>query len=213
MRKVQKPVLEQRTCSVCGEVKSLSLFYAKSSTTYRSDCKECTKQRCLQYRQKHRSLLASKQRKYYANHAEQQRQSAKVRKQKYGAKQRRKWYISSRENIKKDPKRRAVESLRSRLYNAIIKQSYKSFTTEKFLGASTEKVTKYLESKFLPGMSWNNYGKKGWHIDHIIPCVAFDLTNLEEQLKCFHYTNLQPLWWSDNLKKIRTDLKQRKEKQ
>jgi hypothetical protein len=48
-------------------------------------------------------------------------------------------------------------------------------------------------------MSWNNYGIKGWHIDHIKPCSSFDLSDLEQQKKCFHYTNLQPLWWYDNL--------------
>ena len=50
-------------------------------------------------------------------------------------------------------------------------------------------------------MTWKNHGLKGWHIDHIIPCAAFDLTKEEEQKKCFHYSNLQPLWWIDNLKK------------
>jgi hypothetical protein len=60
---------------------------------------------------------------------------------------------------------------------------------------------KYLETKFHDGMNWNNYGKRGWHIDHIKPCAAFNLTNVTEQRACFHYTNLQPLWWYDNLKK------------
>ncbi len=43
-------------------------------------------------------------------------------------------------------------------------------------------------------MNWENYGKFGWHIDHIIPCDSFDLTKEEEQRRCFHYSNLQPLW-------------------
>ena len=53
--------------------------------------------------------------------------------------------------------------------------------------------------KFVSGMSWENYGK--WHIDHIKPCASFNLLEEDEQKKCFHYTNLQPLWAKDNLKK------------
>ena len=48
-------------------------------------------------------------------------------------------------------------------------------------------------------MSWENHGT--WHIDHRVPCAKFDLTKKEEQEKCFHYTNLQPLWAKDNLSK------------
>lgn len=50
-------------------------------------------------------------------------------------------------------------------------------------------------------MSWENYGIRGWHIDHIKPCASFDLSIIEEQKECFHYTNLQPLWWHENLAK------------
>ena len=62
-----------------------------------------------------------------------------------------------------------------------------------------ESYKKYLEAKFQNGMDWTNYGE--WHIDHIIPCAKFNLTNPEEQKKCFHYTNTQPLWAKDNLSK------------
>lgn len=67
------------------------------------------------------------------------------------------------------------------------------------LGADIETCRKYLESKFQPGMSWANHGYYGWHIDHEIPLDSFDLTKKEEQLRAFHYTNLQPMWWRENL--------------
>jgi hypothetical protein len=47
-------------------------------------------------------------------------------------------------------------------------------------------------------MSWENYGRKGWHIDHIRPLSSFDLTDAEQRRIAFHHTNLQPLWASDN---------------
>jgi len=62
----------------------------------------------------------------------------------------------------------------------------------KLVGCTIEFIKGYLEAQFEPNMSWDNYGE--WHIDHILPCASFDLTLPEEQQKCFHYTNLQPLW-------------------
>ena len=49
------------------------------------------------------------------------------------------------------------------------------------------------------GMTWDNYGE--WHIDHIKPCSSFNMLIEEERKRCFHYTNLQPLWAIDNIKK------------
>ena len=51
------------------------------------------------------------------------------------------------------------------------------------------------------GLTWENHGFRGWHIDHIKPRVLFDLSKKDEQMKCFHYTNLQPLWWKNNISK------------
>ena len=66
---------------------------------------------------------------------------------------------------------------------------------------SVEKLKQHLESQFKEGMTWTNYGKNGWVIDHIQPCVSFDLSKLSGQKKAFHYTNLQPLWEKVNLHK------------
>ena len=71
-----------------------------------------------------------------------------------------------------------------------------------YVGCTSEKLRKHLEEQFENGMTWENIGK--WHIDHIKPCAKFDLNLEEEKHKCFHYTNLQPLWAVDNLKKSDT---------
>lgn len=75
----------------------------------------------------------------------------------------------------------------------------KASSTVKLIGCSIAELKKHLESKFTEGMTWENYGQ--WHVDHIKPCALFDLTLACEQEKCFNYTNLQPLWALDNLRK------------
>lgn len=69
------------------------------------------------------------------------------------------------------------------------------------VGCSSQELKKHIESLWEPGMNWDNHGLFGWHIDHKIPCSSFDLTKEAEQIKCFHYTNLQPMWAADNIKK------------
>jgi len=91
--------------------------------------------------------------------------------------------------------------LRGRLLAAISNRGIRLSKTKDLLGCSVEFLKQHLESKFTDGMNWGNRGNKGWHIDHIIPCDAFDLTKLEEQRKCFHYTNLQPLFKTTEIAK------------
>ena len=88
---------------------------------------------------------------------------------------------------------------------ARIKQAIKHSKNEKcassieLLGCSINQVRKHLEAQFQAGMTWDNHGD--WHIDHIKPCAAFDLADERQQRECFHYSNLQPLWAQDNLRK------------
>ena len=86
---------------------------------------------------------------------------------------------------------------------ATLKGHYKSESTIKLLGCSIEEFKTHLESQFDkdPRLNWETYGPKGWHIDHIIPCASFDLSDPEQQKICFHYTNMQPLWWDLNIAK------------
>lgn len=95
---------------------------------------------------------------------------------------------------------RIRRNLRSRL-NRALRGLYKSGSAIRDLGCSIVEFKQHLESKFSPGMSWDNYGMYGWHIDHIIPLVKFNLRDPFELQKAIHYNNLQPLWAVDNLKK------------
>ena len=95
---------------------------------------------------------------------------------------------------------RLAVNLRRRIYVAI-KGICKSKHTIELLGCTINEFKIYLESKFENNMDWNNYGYYGWHIDHIKPCAIFDLTDNLQQEKCFHYTNMQPLWKKDNFQK------------
>lgn len=90
--------------------------------------------------------------------------------------------------------------LRARFHGFLkLKNLKKQISVIKLVGCSGEQLQKYLEFKFKNGMTWENYGKFGWHIDHIIPLSS--TTNQEDMERLCHYTNLQPLWWYENISK------------
>ena len=127
-----------------------------------------------EYRMTHKEIIKKYQKKYY---------------KKY-------WKL----RIKHDMNFKMVRNLRTRIWHALRGEN-KSQSTMKLLGCSIEYLKVYLEKQFKKGMSWLNNNKTGWHIDHIKPCASFDLSKKSEQRKCFHYTNLQPLWAKENKRK------------
>ena len=96
--------------------------------------------------------------------------------------------------------RRLRSALRSRVYHAA-KGLCTAGSAVEDLGCSVAFLRKRLEDLFQDGMSWSNWSPEGWHIDHIRPLAMFDLTNREQFLEACHYTNLQPMWATDNIKK------------
>jgi len=152
------------------------------------------------------------QRKYYLSHREEilkrcklYRDSHKLKRnsdariyRKTHKENRDKVNLRRRINYAKNINCKMANNLRSRLHMAL-KGNSKLETTMRLVGCSIELLKSYLETKFVLGMSWDNYGK--WEIDHIIPCSRFNLSILEEQFRCFHYSNLQPLWAAENRRK------------
>lgn len=107
-----------------------------------------------------------------------------------------------------DTKMRLARSIRNRVADALINQrAPKKWSAKDNVGCSIEELRSYLEAKFYPNpktgelMSWENWSKEGWHIDHVKPLARFDLTDRQQFLQACHYTNLQPLWAWQNLQK------------
>lgn len=109
-------------------------------------------------------------------------------------------FEKKKERYKNDSSFRLKYSISNRI-RKVLNSNSKSAKTLDLLGCSVEELKTHLEKQFKEGMTWDNYGFKGWHMDHIKPCASFDLKNPEEQKECFHYTNLQPLWWYENFSK------------
>lgn len=162
--------------------------------------KEIVDAKHKEYYEQSKEKLKSTRKKYYEENKERLLRLQKERLKDPKVRQRRLEVAAKRdrERCKIDPNYKVKKRLRTRIWNAL-HGLYKTDKTEILLGASIDALKEHLQSKFVLGMTWENYGD--WHIDHILPCDSFDLSIEENQKKCFHYTNLQPLWAADNLSK------------
>ena len=113
-----------------------------------------------------------------------------------------KFMVEYEKNRKKiDPEFKLMKTLRSRLGNALYRiKSSKACGTIELTGCTVTELKEHIENQFTDEMTWENHGTY-WHLDHIVPCNAFDLSKPIEQFVCFNYKNLQPLKCEDNLSK------------
>ena len=188
------------SCSQCGEEKPKENFHKRSNRPrgYCSRCKQCVKNK----RDKLNYPPSTNGEKLCSTCGqvlpyESFFKDPKVKDGRY-------YHCKDCENKRKldllnrKPGIRVTENLRRRM-RAVLEGTNKSDSTLNLIGCSPEELKEYIESLWTEGMSWENYGD--WHIDHIKPCAAFDLLNEDEQRECFHYTNLQPMWAEENLRK------------
>lgn len=206
-----------KKCSTCQETKPYEEYHKTNRTKdgYKCDCKKCRSLSAKQFRVKHREKMLEKEKEkrskesyqnyhkeYYDKNAEKLKKYSKKSMKKLFDKNpeefRKKKRDYARELCQKNLNHRLRGNLRHRMWG-VLRGIHKSESSLQLLGCSIEEWKKHLESKFTEGMSWENYGK--WHIDHIIPCTFFDLTIKENQFKCFHYSNTQPLWAEQNISK------------
>lgn len=181
-----------KTCIHCGNSYPES-FYYKRKNGLRAECKKCFSESRKKYYKNNRDKVQNRIKKYYLANKETVN-TYKSKWQKENSERRR---IRLNERYKTEPNFRAAVNLRNRILKALDNKQKKG-STLKILGCSVDFFVKYLESKFIGEMSWKNHGVV-WHIDHIRPCASFDLSKKSEQNKCFHYTNMQPLYAQDNL--------------
>ena len=162
---------ETKICSVCNDNKTLDEYFV-------AKCKGTIRAAC-------KECLSKDRKEYYqANKKQINKQTSD--------------YKVAR--CKVDPEFKILKTLRTRLWHALKNQKAdKKYRTKQLTGCELPFLKGFLEAKFTEGMSWENHGE--WHLDHIKPCCSFDLKDDEEQKKCFHYTNLQPLWAQENLSK------------
>ena len=204
----------KKVCSKCGEEKELNCFDRNISKKdgYSFWCKECKRKYYLknkkeilkkqkEYRNDNKEKIAKRDKEYRFNNFEKLKRKKKIYLKKNAEKIKVRHCKYMRKKRETDKLFKLSDNTRSLIRSSFLYTNNcgKISKTEKILGCSYEKFKRHLESQFKEGMTWDNYGRNGWHIDHIYPVSK--ARDEEHLLELNHYTNLQPLWAKDNLSK------------
>lgn len=196
-----------KQCTKCQQIKEFDQFRKQSSSKdgLTRWCKSCFKEyeQTDAYKQSQKSYKSSdshrqadRKRKKSPRSLELSRNLKKTEKYKNQTR------IRYSQRYKEDVFFRIKKTLRNRTNDALNQnQFYKTSKLSQYLGCTVEQLKQYLEDRFLPDMSWDNYGfgQDKWNIDHIVPLSSAKTP--EDLYKLCHFSNLQPLWQPDNLKK------------
>jgi hypothetical protein len=180
--------METKICKKCEVEKELNQFNKDkySSDGHRYRCRECTVKEYQEFYKKNRETEINRQVNYQNNNKTQVNKKRNLR---HGKNYSENLLFRLKTNVRNRVK------LYIKSTNFILEKN-KTFN---IVGCNPDELKKHLESQFTGGMCWENYGQKGWHIDHIIPLSS--AKNNEEVYELCHYTNLQPLWCEENYKK------------
>lgn len=212
--------MKNKKCNKCQKIRLIKFFNKRKASIdgLQNICKDCSKLNSKNYYINNKDYyeqryLSNKDSILSRNREWNKRNKDKILKHKQRFRQNNPTYNQDYTKINKDilnEKRRIRENYRNKtdiLFK--LKKNYRnriydyysgtnrSKRSKEIIGLSWDEFKNYLESKFQPGMNWNNYG--AWHIDHIIPlCSASNEIELE---KLFYYTNCRPLWAKENIQK------------
>lgn len=210
--------MNMKVCTKCGKTKCvITVTRSKSKKGLRYVCKPCLAASKRIYSQKNAKKFNEYKKKWRQENIELARKREKERRLKNAtllAEYQKKYRKSNTENRSKYMKQyererkktdplyklaRNVRTLVGKSFKRVSTYFKKESKTETLLGCTIPELRDHLEKQFLPGMTFENHGRDGWHIDHIIPLAS--AKTQEEVEKLCHYTNLQPLWASDNIRK------------
>jgi hypothetical protein len=175
--------MEKKVCSKCKEEKEVCEFNLNKSRSngYRVECRECTKLITKTYKEKNKLKIKESNKKFIENNPDYHNDYR-------------------RDKFKNNIQYRLQCYVRARILKYLkSKKILKNNLTFNIVGCTPDELKKHIESQFLENMSWDNHSLYGWHIDHKIPLSSAKTE--EEAYQLCHYTNLQPLWAEDNLKK------------
>lgn len=195
LEKEKLALQEKKRCTKCSVIKSFTSFSPQKAgyMGVKAQCRECDTEYDKQF-----------QSKTNARAERDKTDKAKQYRKKYVAENLDWWRKYEREyryNRRKEDMFFKIKGNMSGRLSDLINKRNLGTTTLELIGCDRETFISHIEKQFTEGMTWENYGLKGWHVDHIIPLSSFDLTVENEVKKACHYTNLQPLWWQDNLEK------------
>ena len=192
-----------RNCSNCSKK-----LINENQVKNRPICKDCYNAKCKKYKSINKEKVVENNKQYYEDNKEKiseyYKDYYKENKDIY-MENNSNWRNKNRESInqkanerfKNNPIARLVKNTRTRI--SILLKSH-SLQTIGLIDCNIEFLKKWLQSNFKENMTFDNYGTY-WHVDHVIPCSLFDLTNDDEIKHCFRWTNLQPLEAKKNLSK------------
>lgn len=193
---VVKKKYETKKCPLCGKVKKANEFYIRNNLGYlQSKCSECSNKIEKDSRKINGDEVRAKENEWRIKNREKLRE--------YNIE----YYYQNKEKFGKWIKNKMKTDVMFRVGNNIsrsIRQGLKRNKSrthwEIVLGYTIDDLKRHLESLFRKGMSWDNYGKFGWHIDHIIPKSWWRYKDIKDSefKQCWALANLQPLWAEEN---------------
>lgn len=176
-------------CGGCKKTLDLTQFYnnKRKRDGKQTQCKPCMKKQNEINYKKHKLTWDKRSEEWRNKPINKKRERKRITK----------WQLQER---KKNPSYKMKCTLRGRLLSAL-KGCKKDASTMELLGCSVLQLQCHFGRQFDEYMTLTNHGKTGWHMDHRVPCAAFNLKNPLHQRVCFWYKNLQPMWAKDNIKK------------